>query len=146
MSSVGPHMIGSYRLLGQLGSGGMADVFLAVNDRLAVSKLVVLKRVRSHLSDDAEFRQLLLEEARVSARLNHPNIVQVLDLGFEDGECYLAMEYLDGQPMSQVIKRLDNLPAEAELVMVCDVLRALKYAHELADFDGSPLSIVHRDV
>lgn len=125
----------------------MADVYLGVDDHLAVAKLLVVKRVRAHLAEDAEFRELLLEEARVCARLNHPNIVQVFDIGFEDGECFLAMEYLDGQSMHQVIRRAsEKLSAEVELLMVCDVLRALHHAHELVDFDGTPLNIVHRDV
>lgn len=139
--------VGNYRLLAQLGSGGMADVFLGVDNRLAVSKLVVVKRVRSHLADDAELCALLLEEARVSARLNHPNVVQVLDAGAPDGECFLAMEYLDGQSLSQLMKRAGAaLPTDAILVVLIDVLRALHYAHELTDFDGTPLKIVHRDV
>ena len=125
----------------------MADVYLGVDDQMAAAKLVVVKRLRSHLAEDAEFRELLLEEARVCARLNHPNIVQLFDIGFENGECFLAMEYLDGQSMHEVIKRArDKVSAEVELLVICDVLRALHHAHELADFDGSPLDVVHRDV
>jgi len=147
MSSVGPRRVGNYRLLAQLGSGGMADVYLAVDDRLAVTKLLVVKRVRSNLAEDADFRTLLLDEARVCARLNHPNIVQVFDVGFEEGEVFLAMEYLDGQTMNHVVKRAaGKLNPEIELLVVCDVLRAVHYAHTLTDFDGTPLAIVHRDV
>src|SRR5688572_4472174 len=91
---------GSFRLVAALGGGGMAEVFLAVDAGLfnsAFTKLVVVKRVRPHLAEDAEYTALLLDEARISARLSHPNVVQVIEVGVEEGQPFLAMEYLDGQ-------------------------------------------------
>jgi eukaryotic-like serine/threonine-protein kinase len=148
MTSFGDTQVGSYRLLAQLGSGGMADVFLAVDDRMAMAKLAVIKRIRSHLADDAELSALLLDEANVSARLNHPNVVQILDVGSDqNARWYIAMEYLDGQPLSQIIRRAGTaLPKDVEMLVASDVLRGLEYAHQLTNYDGTPLGIVHRDV
>jgi eukaryotic-like serine/threonine-protein kinase len=143
--------VGKFRLIAELGSGGMAEVFLAIDDSLgdAFKKLIVVKRVRSNLAEDAEYAALLLDEARISARLNHANVVQIIEVGVEENRPFLAMEYLEGQSLARVEKRAlasGGLPPEVVYSVMCDVLRGLKHAHELADFDGRPLGIVHRDV
>jgi serine/threonine protein kinase len=145
---------GGYQLLAELGHGGMADVFLVVMRGVGgFSKLQVLKRLRASLADDPEYGAMLVEEARLAARLSHPNIVQTNSAGQHKGRPYLTMEYLDGQPLHRVLRRIrsrdaDTSPqAQAMLYgILADVLGGLHHAHELADFDGTPLRVVHRDV
>jgi eukaryotic-like serine/threonine-protein kinase len=153
--------LGKYHLIASLGSGGMADVYLAVAQGPAgFNKLVVVKCLRKHwmeeeILEDAgrvgqqEFVQMFLEEARLAARLNHPNIVQTNEVGMEDGEYFIAMEYLEGQPLSRITSRAwrssSNIPLGAALSIVVQTLTALHHAHELRDFDGTPLHVVHRD-
>src|SRR5215475_2694230 len=138
-----PVLVGDYRLIATLGRGGMEGFH----------KLVVIKRLRTDLLAQPagpKFRALLLDEARLAARLSHPNIVQTFEVGDQQGQPWLAMEYLDGQPLSQVLTRMrragQSLPVELALQVVIDVLAGLAYVHDLADFDGTPLRIVHRDV
>src|SRR5215467_6872242 len=93
---------GKFRLLAELGHGGMADVFLAVLEGPGgFSKLQVVKRLRKNLAENPEFIAMLMDEARIAARLNHPNIIQANEVGHEGDEYYIAMEYLDGQPLSK---------------------------------------------
>ena len=146
--------LGDYRLIATLGRGGMAEVFLAVRSGMVgFHKLVVIKRLRADLvaqPQAARYRTLMLDEARLAARLNHPNIVQTFEVGDQQGAPFLAMEYLDGQPLSRVLAQARRmavpLPIELALQIVGGVLSGLGYAHDLADYDGMPLDIVHRDV
>ncbi|MGN6107834.1 MAG: serine/threonine-protein kinase, partial [Kofleriaceae bacterium] len=146
--------IGDYTLIARLGRGGMAEVFLAVRGGLVgFTKLIVIKRLRADLADQPDaprYRRLLLDEARLAARLRHPHIVQTFEVGEQAGAPFMAMEYLDGQSLSRVLARAlragIEIPAWLSLRVVGDMLSALDYAHELADFDGTPLAIVHRDV
>jgi phosphate transport system substrate-binding protein len=146
--------LGGYQIIGRLGRGGMADVFLAVRSGLVgFSKLAVVKRLRTDMIDDPQaerYRTLLLDEARIAARLRHPNIVPTFEVGEVAGHPFIAMEYLEGQPVSQVLMRALRLgieiPVELSLQVVAHTLAALDYAHQLTDYDGSPLGIVHRDV
>lgn len=132
----------------------MADVFLATRlGPAGFAKLVVIKRLREELASLAEgpsYRGLLLDEAKLSARLQHPNIVQTFEVGDVGGVPYLAMEYLEGQPLDRVLAAAARayLPVPLEIVLrvISDVLAGLDYAHGLVDYDGSPLGIVHRDV
>ncbi|HEU4539052.1 MAG TPA: serine/threonine-protein kinase [Polyangiaceae bacterium] len=140
--------LGKYRIFARLGRGGMADVFLAVADGLlGVNKLAVLKRLRDN--DDA-FVQMFVDEARLAAQLNHPNIVHTYEAGASPAGYYIAMEYLDGQPLNAVMSRArkmgHELPIALGLHVICEALRGLHYAHELTDYSGAPLNIVHRDV
>jgi serine/threonine protein kinase len=141
---------GRFGLIAELGHGGMADVYLAVMRGPAgfnFNKLLVLKLLRQHLAEDPEFVSLFLREARLSALLNHPNIVHTIEVGQEGGRYFLVMEYLEGQPLSRAMHRLGaelTLPMRARIL--ADVLAGLHYAHELADIDGTPLHVVHRDV
>ena len=141
--------LGKYRLLGALGTGGMADVYLAVADGPeGFRKLCVLKLLKEEMADDEAYRAMFLDEARLAARLNHPNIVQTFEVGETHGRLMIAMEYVEGQPSTRVRRRLapEQFPLTAAIRVLCDVLDALEYAHGLADFDGSKLGIVHRDV
>lgn len=141
--------LGKYRVLGALGSGGMADVFLAVADGPeGFRKLCVVKLLKEDIADDGDFRAMFLDEARLAARLNHPNIVQTFEVDESDGRLLLAMEYVEGQPLTRVVRYAarDKLPLVAFVRILCDILEALDYAHTLTDYDGTSLGIVHRDV
>jgi serine/threonine protein kinase len=143
-------VFGKYQLLASLGQGGMADVFLAVvRGLVGFNKLVVVKRLRSSLAEEPEFLPMFLDEARLAARLNHPNVVQTNEVGEVDGEYFIAMEYLEGQPLNRILSRSTRrktaVPVPIYLHMLCEALAGLHHAHELKDFDGTPLNVVHRD-
>jgi eukaryotic-like serine/threonine-protein kinase len=149
MTSRDRSVFGKYRVLARLGRGGMGDVFLAVNlGPSGVSKLIVVKELREQLASMPEARSMFLDEARVATRLNHPNVVQTYEV-VEDGESlYLTMEFLDGQPLQNIIRGpvRAKVPLVLQLQILADTLAALHYAHELTDYDGTPLDVVHRDV
>jgi serine/threonine protein kinase len=135
-------------ILVELGHGGTADVFLAVaRGPSGFSKLVVLKTLKASLRSDPEFREMFLNEARLAARLSHSNIVQTYEVVEQAGVPTIVMEYLEGQPLSAILKRAQNneLALSMHLRIICDVLAGLQYAHDLLDFDGVPLEVVHRD-
>jgi serine/threonine protein kinase len=143
--------LGKYRLIATLGRGGMADVHLAmINGPGGFSKLAVVKRLRIAFADDPEFVTMLVDEARISANLRHPNVVQTLEVRVDDGKPSLAMEYLDGLSLRHLHRRAAtqsiSVSREAQYVVVLDVLAGLHHAHELTNFDGTHLAIVHRDV
>src|SRR5437762_1830430 len=143
------HAMGKFTPFARLGDGGMADVYLAVARGLAgFNKLVVVKKMRN--PEDPERLQMFLDEARLSARLSHPNIVHTYEVGETDGRFFLVMEYLEGQPlnvvMSSLAQRGTGLTQPQAAFVVAQVLRGLHYAHDLTDYDGAPLGVVHRDV
>jgi serine/threonine protein kinase len=145
-----------YRRIALLGQGGMAKVFLTVCPGPAgVNKLLVSKELRPELLGDPDVQTMFLDEARLAARLNHPNVVQTYEVGKHDDDghdgaerYFLAMEYLEGQPLNRIQSKVPRalLTLEARLRILVDVLAGLHYAHELTDFDGTPLDVVHRDV
>ncbi len=144
-------LAGKYRLIAELGQGGMATVYLAV--ALGTSgfrKLAVVKLIRPQYASDPDLIEMFLDEARLCARLNHPNIVQTYDVGIDDGQHLMAMEYLDGVSFNAAISRLGReggpLTFAFRARILLDVLEGLRYAHDLKDYDGKPLHIVHRDV
>jgi serine/threonine protein kinase len=135
-----------YRLLLQLGQGGSANVFLAVaRGPAGFNKLVVLKALKRSVAGDLELRRSFLHEARLSARLNHPNIVAVNEIVEQEGLPVLVMEYLEGQPLSEVVARTEP-DLGLQLRIISDALSGLHYSHELTDYDGTPLRLVHRDM
>jgi|CZKU01.1.fsa_nt_gi serine/threonine-protein kinase len=140
---------GRYYPIAQLGRGGMSEVYLAISRGPAgFNKLVVIKRLLSGLVAEAHFLDMFLDEARLAARLNHPNIVQTNEVGFADDKYFIAMEYLDGQPLLKIVQRFlpQPLPIHVALSIAANVCAGLHYAHTLADFGGAALGIVHRDV
>jgi serine/threonine-protein kinase len=144
---------GKYQLIAELGHGGMSDVFLAAARGPAgfgFSKLFVVKRLRPDLVEDQEFVNMLIDEARLSARLNHPNVVQTLEVGRVDKHYFIAMEYLEGQPLHRILSRAQRrdggMPKELQYLVLSEVLAGLHHAHELRDYDGKTLEVVHRDV
>jgi serine/threonine protein kinase len=141
---------GKFRDIVELGKGGMGDVFLTVaSGPVGFNKLLVVKRLRESLASDPDFLRMFLNEARLAARLNHPNIVHTYEVGFDGARHYIAMEYLEGQSLHRLIRRAGSngtLSLEMQLCVLADALAGLHYAHELTDYDGTPLEIVHRDV
>jgi serine/threonine-protein kinase len=126
----------------------MADIYLAVaRGTLGFSKLVVLKHLRAY-DDEQRSLDMFLDEARLAARLNHPNIVDTYDVGQDADSYFIAMEYLEGQSLSRILRAVHQkqIPATAWARIAAEALRGLHYAHELCDYDGMPLEIVHRDI
>ncbi len=139
--------IGKYTLLTKLGSGGMADVHLATPERSPRREdLVALKVPNEHVVEDAELSAMFLDEARIAAQLNHPNIVRTIEVGQRGSAQYIAMEYLEGQTLSRIASALPDLPLRIHLAILLDVLRAIELAHDLKDPSGAPLNVVHRDL
>jgi eukaryotic-like serine/threonine-protein kinase len=127
----------------------MSDVYLAATDdrKVDFTKLVVIKKLREEYVEDSEFVTMFLDEARIAARLNHPNVIQTLEVGQENEDYFLAMEYLDGQPFSRILTRSAfGMPLGMHLSVIADALNGLHYAHELKEYDGTTLNVVHRDV
>jgi len=142
-----------YQLVSRLATGGMAEVFLAIMPGdCGTAKPVVIKRLWPELARDPECVQLFLSEVRLSLRLNHPNVIHAYESGSDGDRYFLAMEYLDGQSLKHILDRFAATPSQAAislplgLKIVSDLLTALDYVHSLADLDGSPLRVVHRDV
>ena len=140
-----------YEPIAQIGRGGMAEVLLArVHAVGGVRRLAVLKRIWPELATDPDFVTMFMDEARLSLRLNHPNVVQTYEVLTGAGELSIAMEYLDGQPLTRVLNRLLRGPGELSLPLrlriLMSVLAGLEHAHTLQDLDGTPLEVVHRDV
>ncbi len=145
-----PIRFGKYLLVERLGRGGMAEVWKAkMVGPAGFQRTVVVKRILPHLAEDPHFVQMFVAEARLSAKLNHSNIVQVHELGDVEGEYYLAMEYLRGRDLVSVMRAhlMRSVPPPG-LGALCirDVCRALGYAHALNDDRGNPLRLIHRDV
>ena len=141
--------LGRYTVVRRIGSGGMAELYLArLDGPEGFVKPVALKLMHPHLSDDAHFAQMFLKEARIAATLEHPAIVPVLDVGEFGGEYFMALEYVHGRDLRQLLSELKGtlMPLGAALRVVLEVGRALHYAHRLRDVGGRPLGIVHRDV
>jgi serine/threonine protein kinase len=144
------NLAGKYRLLATLGHGGMADVYLAAAPGPAgFNKLLVVKELRPALARDPDFLDMFLDEARLAARLSHPNVVQTYETSGSDGRYFITMEYLDGQPLNRIFAEFakqGGLSWSAGLRIVSEALAGLHYAHELRDYSGEKLEIVHRDV
>ncbi|EPX63233.1 serine/threonine-protein kinase Pkn6 [Cystobacter fuscus DSM 2262] len=139
---------GKYQLLKRIATGGMAQIFLA-RER-GQNRLLVIKRILPHLADNEEFVQMFLDEARIAARLDHPHIVQIYDLGSQDDSFFIAMEYIHGEDLRRVWKRAERSGQLIPVPFVCRALSeacaGLDHAHKKVDANGKPLNIVHRDI
>jgi eukaryotic-like serine/threonine-protein kinase len=139
-----------YRLLAKWASGGMADVYVARQQGAGgFDKIVALKFMREH-GDNPSLREMFLQEVRTAALLNHPNIVQTFDAGQIAERLYMAMEFVNGEPLGRFARAVtaNNAPFPVELAVAIarDLANALEYAHTLTDLDGVPLQLVHRDI
>ncbi len=144
-------MLGKYQLIAEIARGGMGVVYLAmVQGPGGFNKLVVVKELKPELVEEPAFLTMFLDEARLAARLSHPNIVQTNEVGNDGDRYFMAMDYLDGRGLDQIRRRSKvagfGLSVPMHLRVVCDMLAGLDYSHRMTDFDGSPLNIVHRDV
>ena len=142
---------GKYTLVAQLGRGGMAEVYLAfVSGPANFRKPVVIKRILADLQSDERLVEMFFDEARLAARLHHPHVVQTYEVGEIDGSHFLAMEYLEGQPLHRLLrmcaKRRVRMPPPIAVRIAVDALDGLDHAHRLRDFDGTHLGVVHRDI
>jgi serine/threonine protein kinase len=143
--------VGRYNLLTRLAVGGMAEIWLARQaGPQGFEKFIAIKRILDGLSSDADFVGMFLDEARLAAQLNHPHIVQIFDLGEEEGAYYIAMEYLPGENLASVARactrQKKTLPLAHAVRIIADAAEGLAYAHAKLGPDGSLLGIVHRDV
>jgi serine/threonine protein kinase len=143
---------GRYELVSRLGRGGMAETWKArLLGEAGVTKSVLIKKVLPEYANDQVFTSMFISEARISATLSHGNIAHVYDFGRADGEYFLAMEYVDGQPLHRIIKRaprvgLSSIPVPLAVFIALELCRGLHYAHTRKDDRGVPLGIVHRDI
>ncbi|MBN2194482.1 MAG: serine/threonine protein kinase [Polyangiaceae bacterium] len=143
--------VGRFRLGARLGAGGAATVYLArFSGPHQFERIAAVKVIHEHLADEPEFVAMFLDEARLAARLAHPNVVHVYELGREGDVLFIAMEYLDGQPLSHLYRALSTrggaLPPDVLAFIGARVAEALHHAHQLADDQGAPVALVHRDV
>jgi hypothetical protein len=140
-----------YRLLEKIGSGGMAEVFLAAAEGPeGFERTFVVKRIHAHLAETPEFVRMFVDEAKISALLVHPNIVQVFELACHEGAYYIVMEPVDGIDMARLLRGLERRGVVAPATFVAELgrqaCRGLDFAHTLTGAEGRPLGIVHRDV
>jgi serine/threonine-protein kinase len=132
------NMFGKYELLERLGKGGMAEVYLArLAGPMGVSRFVALKRMLSDIGSD-KLSQMFVDEVRLAVRLTHPNIVSVYDFGLEGESYYLAMEFVEGRDVHQILKYASRaqppvVDVECALYIIAQVARGLDYAHRLTD-------------
>jgi eukaryotic-like serine/threonine-protein kinase len=144
------NQFGKYSLVARLATGGMAEIFLArLQGAAGFEKLVCIKRILPHLARDRQFVAMFLDEARIAARITHPNVCQVFELGEIEGSYYLAMEYLEGIPLA-CFRRDDYYGPVPDPRLVAGIAvqacEGLHHAHQLRHTDGSVMEVVHRDM
>lgn len=146
-----PAPFGKYELLERIATGGMAEVYLARSFGVAgFEKRLVIKRIRPEHAEDPRFISMFINEAKIAVHLNHPNVVQVYDLGRVGPSWYIAMEHLHGRDLTRLVRILRSderrLPLAVAVHTVAEACRGLHYAHSMTDPDGNRLGLVHRDV
>jgi len=143
---------GKYQLLERIATGGMAEIYRARYQAAAgVTKPVVIKKILPHYAGNKNFVSMFINEAKIAAGLSHGNIAQVFDFGEIDGDYYIAMEFVHGQPLSRVLRKaksmdLPVLPPPLAVLIAMEMCKGLHYAHTRLDERGQPLNIIHRDV
>lgn len=147
----GTFFLGRYRVVDEIGVGGMASVHLGRMDGPGgFQKWVAIKRIHPHLVEDDQFVDMFLDEARIAAGINHANVAQVFDLGKDDNTYWIAMEYLHGEPLREIMRRAEerNMLVSPDLAarITADAAEGLHAAHELRGKNGQLLGLVHRDV
>jgi serine/threonine protein kinase len=146
-----PTKFGKYLLLERIAVGGMAEVFVAKAFGVeGFERLLAIKKILPTMGEDEEFISMFVDEARIAVQLSHANIVQVLELGKHDENLYIAMEYISGRDVRQLLerfrKRKQAMPIPQAALIAARICEALDYAHRKRDARGAPLHIVHRDV
>ena len=142
---------GKYVLLRKLATGGMGEIFLAKQvGPSGFEKLLVIKRILSHHHDKNDYLSMFLSEAKLVARLTHNNVIQIHEMGQIDGDYFIAMEYVRGKSLRDIIDTLRSRGEQMPLAYVIDLAiklcEGLGYAHGAQDLRGRPMNIIHRDV
>jgi serine/threonine protein kinase/CheY-like chemotaxis protein len=150
-SGSGYEEFGNYYLLEKIAVGGMAELFKAKQRGVHnFQKIVAIKRILPHLSDNDEFVTMFIDEAKLAAQLTHPNIVQIFDLGKASGAYYIAMEYVDGRDLRSLLRRVREyqlpFPEQVAAYVAAKVAQALDYAHRKRGMNDKELKLVHRDI
>jgi serine/threonine protein kinase len=147
--AAGPERIAKYEVLRPLATGGMAEIFIA-RTRDPGRRLVVLKKLHPRLAIEREYVQMFHDEAVIASKLQHPNLVEVYELGLDEGEHYIAMEFLHGRDLSRLLRKMRHeripLTFQQAITIVRDIASGLHHAHERVGDDGSLLNIIHRDI
>jgi serine/threonine-protein kinase len=148
---VGRQRVDRYELMGEIASGGMATVYLArLTGMGGFQRFVAMKRLHPHLAGEKEFVEMFLDEARIAARIHHPNVVPILEVGASQVGYYLVMEYVEGDTLARLLARAASsgkkLPVSIALRIAIDMLSGLNAAHDLHDDQNQPVNLVHRDV
>ncbi|WP_255216190.1 serine/threonine-protein kinase [Pseudenhygromyxa sp. WMMC2535] len=144
--------VGRYELIQRLAHGGMATVYLGrAKGKAGFEKVVAVKVIHPHLASEAEFVGMFLDEARIAARIHHPHVVEILDLGRVDegdGSYFMVMEFIEGENLAALVRALggERLPISVILLLLADTLEGLGAAHDLRDGEGELYRLVHRDV
>jgi eukaryotic-like serine/threonine-protein kinase len=143
--------VGRYRILGTLGQGGMGCLYLARSEGPGgFERLAALKMIHEHLSREPAFVEMFLEEARIAARIHHPNVVTVYEIGQHDARYFIAMDYIHGETLQLTLSRSwkqgGSFPLDIAAHIIASTAEGLHQAHELVDQSGKPLGVVHRDV
>ena len=146
-----PTRLGRYEILGRLATGGMAEVFLGrLMGPSGFERVVVLKRILPHLARESDFVDMFLDEARIVAKINHKNVIQVSELGRDGDELYLVMEFVEGESLGGFMRRHwgseREIGFELAAYVIAEACAGLHAAHELSDEDGRTQEVVHRDV
>jgi len=146
-----PTQLGRYALFDQIAQGGMATVHLGrLVGPVGFSKIVAIKQMHESAARNPDFVAMFLDEARLSGRVQHPNVVATFDVIANNGEAFLVMEYVHGESLSALLRaarvRGEKLPPAFAVHILCDVLAGLHAAHEATDEQGQPLKLIHRDV
>jgi serine/threonine-protein kinase len=149
--TVGPgHILGRYELLIPIAAGGMAMVWAArLKGTRGFQKIVAVKTMLPRLSEDNQFEQMFLDEASLASQIRHPHVVEILDLGEQDGVLFLVMEWIDGVPLNQIMKAAKSsggVPLPIAVRIVMQACAGLHAAHELRDGKSQLVGLVHRDV
>jgi eukaryotic-like serine/threonine-protein kinase len=142
---------GRYELLRKIATGGMGQIYLARQKGAGgFQKLLVVKRILPHLSEDQQFINMFFDEARLAALLNHPNVAQIYDLGEVDSLHYIAMEFVQGDSLKHVLRRAKDhevkIPVGLKCRIIADTAAGLGAAHQAKSPSGRVLSLIHRDV
>lgn len=142
---------GKYALMERLAVGGMAEIFRArMRGVSGADRFVAIKRIHRHLEQDENLVHMLVDEARLTVRLQHPNVGQVFDIGCIDGQHFLVMEFISGVDLHRVLRRIQekqrHIPTAMVLYTMIEMLAGLHYAHEMRGDDGELLNVVHRDI
>lgn len=145
------YKFGRYYLLRHIATGGMAEIYLSKQIGLeGFEKLLVVKKILNQYLDNEEFITMFLDEARLAAKLDHPNIVRIYDLGKQERNYYIAMEYIPGEDLRTILRKVSKqsklTPQQHSLHIISSVCEALDYAHKKKDATGKPLGIIHRDI